>query len=329
MMKTREDLTEVSRGYWQSRAVLSGVELGIFEAMGRRKLSAKSLAIRIAGDPGATELLLNALTGMGVLEKEHTSYRIAPAMLPLLTEGEGSALAMLKHHARLWDSWSRLSEAVKKGGPVRDEAGFRGGPEEARAFTMAMRAGARRLAPVVAAELAFRGRRHLLDLGGGPGVYAAAFARANPKLRVTIVDLPAVADVGTELLAEYPDVRSRLAYHAADIDREALPEGADCAFLSHVIHSQSEAEIEALFAKVAGALRPPGVFIVRDFFTSADRTMPPSSSLFALNMLVNTPAGRTYSFDEVAGWLKKAGFTRVAKRKSKGIPDTGYVIGRL
>ncbi len=327
-MKTRDDLMRVSRGYWESRAILTAVELEIFTVLGRRKFSAKVVAKRIGADPRGAELLLDCLAGMGLLTKTGTGYSIAKAMAPHLTEGPESALGMLRHHAALWRTWDRMTEVVREGRPAPSRSSFRRGPAEARAFTMAMRAGALRLAPGVAAELNLKGRKHLLDLGGGPGVYAASFARENPGLRVTVVDLPDVAEVGREICREYPDVADRVTFHAADLDQDDLPADADAAFLSHVIHGQSEDEVRALFGRVAAALPGKGLFIVRELFTGPDRTTPPSASLFALNMLVNTPAGRTYSTRETAAWLKKAGFATTTFRRSKAAPDADYILAR-
>jgi ubiquinone/menaquinone biosynthesis C-methylase UbiE len=319
---------QTSRGYWQSRALLTAVEVGLFEALGRPgRRTARALAAALGTQARATELLLDALTGLGVLVKRGASYAVRREMRPYLGEGPESALGMLRHHARLWGAWNHLTESVRAGAPPEPEGGFRGGPEAARAFTVAMRDGAVRLAPRVAEEVSFRGHRRLLDLGGGPGVYAVAFARQEPGLEVIVVDLPHVCDVGRELVAQEQDVADRIAYQSADLDHDALP-AADAAFLSHVIHSQTETEVKSLFRRVRRALAPGGTFVVRDFFTSPDRTQPPGASLFALNMLVNDTGGRSYSAREVADWLRRAGFRTARPRRSKLVPDSGYVIAR-
>jgi len=95
-----------------------------------------------------------------------------------------------------------------------------------------------------------------------------------------------------------------------------------------VIHSQTTGEVKALFRRVRRALAPGGVFVVRDFFTTPDRTKPPGASLFALNMLVNDTGGRSYAASEVTEWLRKAGFASASHRRSKAVPDAGYVIAR-
>lgn len=326
-MRTRDELMQTSRGYWQARTLLTAVEIGLFEALGGgKRRTARSLARSLGSDTRATEMLLDALVGLGLLTKQGGTYAIHRGMQRHLGDGPESALAMLRHHARLWGVWNHLTESVREGRPPEPEGGFRGDAEDARAFTLAMRDGALRFAPKVAEEVAFRGKRRLLDLGGGPGVYAAAFARQNPELEIVVVDLPHVCAAGRELVAkDEVDVADRIAYHAADMDHDDLP-AADAAFLSHVIHGQTEAEGKQLFRRIRRALDPGGVLVVRDFFTSPDRTKPPSASLFALNMLVNDTGGRSYSAEETVDWLRKAGFASASYRRSKLVPDTGYAI---
>jgi len=327
-VKTREELTMITRGYWPARAILTGVELGIFRVLGRRKFTAKVIAKRIEGDPRATEMLLDALVGLELLTKSGRSYAIRAAMAPFLTDGPESALGMMAHHARLWEAWSRMTEAVRTGKPLREAPSFRRGPEDARQFTYAMRDGAIRFAPAVAAEVNLRGRRHLYDLGGGPGIYSVEMARRYPDLRVTVLDLPNVVAVAREIVAEYEDIRDRVAFLACDLGSDPLPKGADAAILSHVIHGEPEEGVRSLFAKVLAILPKDGLFIVRDFFLSPDRTQPPGASLFSLNMLTATRGGRSYSAKECEAWLRKVGFARVTYRKSTAAPETGYLFAR-
>jgi SAM-dependent methyltransferase len=328
-VKNREELMRVSRGFWQSRAILTAVELDVFRAIGRGPRRASEVAAKAGSDPRATGLLLDALTGIGLLAKDGDRYSLPEPMRPLLTDGPGGALGMLAHHARLWEAWNGLTSAVRTGRPATRRHGTRRGPEAARAFTLAMRDGARLLAPKVAAELDLSGRKLLLDLGGGPGVYAAEFARRWPDLHVVVVDLPDVVAVARELLRREKDVRSRVTFHAADLDSDPLPSGADAAFISHVIHSEPEKNLARLFGRIHRSLAPKGLLIVRDFFLKDDRVNPPAASLFALNMLVNTDGGRTYTATEVRESLLSAGFATARFRRSKAVPDTGYVLARI
>jgi hypothetical protein len=66
-----------------------------------------------------------------------------------------------------------------------------------------------------------------------------------------------------------------------------------------------------LFTKIYRALDPGGVLLIRDFVMDPSRTRPTQGALFALNMLVNTPGGDTYTFAEIREGLEKAGFANV------------------
>ena len=54
---------------------------------------------------------------------------------------------------------------------------------------------------------------------------------------------------------------------------------------------------------------PGGTIAIAEFLVDTDRRGPLNGLIFAVNMLVNTEHGNTYSFDEIAGWLTEAGFT--------------------
>jgi hypothetical protein len=42
-----------------------------------------------------------------------------------------------------------------------------------------------------------------------------------------------------------------------------------------------------------------------------DRTRPKEGAIFAVNMLLGTPGGSTYTFKEIKTGLSQAGFTRI------------------
>ncbi len=78
--------------------------------------------------------------------------------------------------------------------------------------------------------------------------------------------------------------------------------------MSAIIHQQSLKGTTALFKRVFAALEPGGRILVRDLVMDASRTRPPMGALFAVNMLVATEGGGTYTFREIAGALRAAGF---------------------
>ena len=73
---------------------------------------------------------------------------------------------------------------------------------------------------------------------------------------------------------------------------------------SHVLCTRAYRGLWELFK----ALEPQGRIAVRDIVMEPCRTRPRDGALFAINMLVNTESGGTFTFEEFAEDLQAAGF---------------------
>jgi SAM-dependent methyltransferase len=98
---------------------------------------------------------------------------------------------------------------------------------------------------------------------------------------------------------------------AGDFYHDELPKGCDLALLSAIIHQNSPQENLDLYRKIHQALVPGGKLLIRDHVMDPGRTFPPQGTLFAINMLVNTKGGDTYTFEEIEDALETVGFERV------------------
>ena len=103
----------------------------------------------------------------------------------------------------------------------------------------------------------------------------------------------------------------RITTKAGDYNNDSLGAGYDLIFVSSIIHSLSCEATQILLNKCASALREKGQIIIRDFFMNENKSGPLFSALFALNMLVATDQGNTYTIEEVTNWLNKSGFTDI------------------
>ena len=179
-----------------------------------------------------------------------------------------------------------------------------------KAFIGAMHVGARDKAEHIAAVYNADKFHHLLDIGGGSGAYTIAFLKKYQELKATVFDLPEVIPMTREYIAS-EKLENRVSYIEGDFDTDSLPSDHDLALLSAIIHQNSPAENAVLYRKIFQVLKPGGVLLIRDHIMDEDRTNPPSGALFAINMLVNTAGGDTYTFSEVRDGLLSAGFTSV------------------
>jgi hypothetical protein len=306
---TPDSIGHIARGFSRARVLLTGVELDIFTLLAGGPLSADQVAGRLGSDLRATTILLDALTAMELFEKVDGRYRTASEAAPLLTEGSPeSMLPGMRHTAHLWKTWSQLTDIVLSGGPARRSEDSQ--DDWTKAFIGAMHVRARKDAEQLVADIGPGDARALIDVGGASGSYTAAFLKAVPGMRATIFDLPEVIPLAGERMAE-EGLTSRVTLAAGNFNNDPLPGGHDLALLSAIIHQNSHEQNVALYRNVHESLVPGGRIIVRDFVMSPDRIEPASGALFAVNMLVNTDGGNSYTFGEIEGGLIKAGFDRV------------------
>jgi SAM-dependent methyltransferase len=323
---TREQIRGMAYAFQESRILLTAHELGVFNAIGKGRHTSAAIAALIGTDPRATDRLMNALCGMGLLAKENGRFSNSEAAAQCLVEGSPGYLGGLMHTVHLWDTWTTLSEAVRKGTSVPHTGGGTRGEGWLSAFIAAMHDRAVRQASAVVGQIDLSNVTRVLDVGGGSGAYAMAFARANPRIRATVFDLPGVVPLTTSYIGR-EGLTERVDTIAGDYLKDDLGAGYDLVFLSAVIHSNSAEENAALILKCARALSPGGSVVVLDFIMDEERVAPSHGALFALNMLVGTAQGDTYTESEVSRWMTGAGLSGVSQQ---GTPfGTSQIVGRL
>ncbi len=304
---TPDAIQEMARAFMRSRVLLTAYELGVFTALGDHARTSQQMAWLIGAEPRATDRLLCALVAAGLLEKSGCEYRNAPVAAECLLFGTPGYLGGLMHTVNQWEPWSGLTRAVKTGTcPPREPINDRGEPW-LRAFIGAMHANARNAAPRVAALLRMAGVRRILDVGGGSGDYAMALARASDGgARATVFDLPNVLPITRDYVAE-AGMLDRVDFAPGDFMVDPLGADYDVVFISAIVHMLPPDENAVLIGKAASALAPGGRVVVQDFIMDDSRTTPPGGAFFALNMLVSTEAGDTYTACEIRGWMEAAG----------------------
>lgn len=309
-MVTPKEILELGWSYMRSRVLFTAAELNVFTWLDRYHYTAPELAAELGTDPRATTRLLDALIALGLLSKEQGRYRLPESSRVLSDLHPESIRPMILHLNHIWKNWSQLTEAVRLGynpglKPVEEWDG-----EVQEAFIGAMHVIGRELAEEIADAYNLFPYRRLLDVGGASGTYTIAFLRRNPTLEAVLFDFAPVLTMAKKRLEE-AGLLHRVELVAGDFYRDELPGDCDLALLSAIIHQNSPEENVALYQKVYRALIPGGKILIRDHIMDDSRTKPPAGALFALNMLVNTRGGDTYTFAEVKATLEQAGFQDV------------------
>ena len=279
-------------------------------------------------DERGVTTLLNALTAMGLLEKSDDLFcntNFSREFLCRDSEKYMGHIIMHMHH--LVESWHHLDEAVLAGRPTRSRAIMRN-REEREAFLMGMFNIAMGTAPAAVREIDLRGRRHLLDLGGGPGTWAIHFCLANPGLRATVFDLPGTRPFAERTIERF-GVGERADFQEGDYLKEDIKGRYDVAWLSQILHGEDPDTCQEMIRKAVSALEPGGLIMIHEFILNNDMAGPLHPALFSLNMLTGTEAGRAYSERQIMDMLERAGAGDLKRVPFRSPNDSGIIAGTV
>jgi SAM-dependent methyltransferase len=296
-------LTELRDAAELAATIAAAAEAGILRALAAGPASVRELARSGGLDERATRIMVQALEDGGWARRSDDGWVLGERGRQEL--GDDAAVGGLPLWLSNLRSWTRLAEVLRSGAPI-EEAGTETDEEALARYMAGMAAApAERVERLVGLCLErFPGARRVLDLGGGPGHMARAFAERG--VRTTLLDT-------RETIAYVED-----AYDLAGVDGlelvggdfmdDTLPAGPfDLVLMSNITHIYSPEGNRDLLTKVAGVLGPGGGVAIADFV----RGRSPRAARFALVMLLRTGSGDTYSEREYAAWLDLAGFEAV------------------
>jgi SAM-dependent methyltransferase len=311
------ELMEMVNAFRISKIILSAYELGIFTILKDGALTSIEVADAMKMSQRSTDRFMNALVSLGLLKKINGQFSGTPFSLKYLVKGEPAYLAGLSHQVNLWKTWSTLTDAVKAGTTIAvDEPIGERDEEWLTSFIAAMHSRGVPQSKEVADLLDFSKIRSMLDVGGGSGAFVFEFIRRCSEAKAVVFDLPAVVPITQEYIRK-AGLENVIKTLPGDYLTDDFGSGYDLVFVSAVIHINLPEENKLLINKCSEALNPQGQLVILDHFMNDDRTEPIMGAIFALNMLVGTQHGDTYTENEVRSWMLDAGLKDISRKETK------------
>jgi SAM-dependent methyltransferase len=308
------EFMEMANAFRISRIILTAHELNLFSILKDGPLTSAVVAKTAVTNERATDRLMNALVPIGLLKKSGSQFSNTDFSTRFMIKGQPNFMGGLGHQVDLWRTWSTLTDAVIAGTSVamrkpineRDEAWL-------ESFIAAMHARGIQQAREIAAVLDLTQIKRVLDVGGGSGAFTFEFIRENPAITGTIFDLPNVIPITQQYIAR-EGFEGSVTTLEGDYLKDKFGYDYDLVFVSAIIHINSPEENMLLVNKCAEALNPGGQLVIADHIMNDDRTGPAAGAFFALNMLVGTEKGDTYTEKEIKSWMQNAKFKYIRRR---------------
>jgi SAM-dependent methyltransferase len=308
-----EEIRALANSFQQSRILLSAFELDLFTVIDKHMLTSSEVAKQINTDERATDRLMNALVALGFLRKVKSKFYNEEHSSQYLVKGKPEFMGGLFHSIGLWDTWSCLTDAVQAGKSVNKNLHSNSRVDWLESFIGAMHYRGIKEAKLTSMLLDLTNVKRMLDVGGGSGIFSIEFIKKNPVLKSIVFDLPEVIPI-TQRYVEAENMSSNISFIGGNYLEDAFSADYDLIFLSAILHINSNNENKILIKKCYDALNPNGQIIIKDWIMSEDRVEPAGGAYFALNMLVGTDSGDTYTESEMKEWFNSAGISKIEKK---------------
>src|SRR5437764_957312 len=203
-------IIQMGMGFWAAKAVMSAVELGVCTELAKGSKNADALAKSLGLQGRGSRDFFDALVALGVIERDGDVYRNTSEADHFLDKNKttyiGGILEMSSK--RLWEPWSKLTDALRTGQPQNGRTGDADHFEHiytdekmVRLFAEAMTGISTQTAQVMAQKFPWSDYKTFCDIGCAQGALPVQIALAHPHLTGIGSDLPVIKPILQEHIA--------------------------------------------------------------------------------------------------------------------------------
>jgi hypothetical protein len=315
-------ILQTAFGFWSSKVLLTGVELGLFTKLGNGPMTGAEIGRELRLHPRGISDFLDALVAMKFLDRDgqgpDARYRNTPTGAEYLDAKSpryiGGILEMLSE--RLFRFWQDLPEALRTGKP-QNEIKYTGAPmfhelyrdpNRLEQFMGAMTGLSRLNFEAFAAKFDFKPFKTLCDIGGATGLLCMEVAKRHPHLQCISFDLPVVEPIAQKHIAA-AGLSDRIRAAGGDFFQDPLPK-ADLITMGMILHDWNLEKKKLLIRAAYDALPPGGALVAIEALIDDARRENVFGLLMSLNMLMEFGDAFDYTGADFRGWCSEVGFKR-------------------
>ena len=320
---TPERIMQFAWGYVPPLVLEAAIRHRVFDVLDSGPKTVQEMHKETGASERGLTAIMNALVGLNFLAKDQSGrFSLTPESATFLVSTKpGFQGGFIRHCSEhLIPKWLSLNAIVETGRPVEAVNQQAQGADFFEKFVNDIFPMSYPSAQTLARHLNLNGAGgavRVLDLAAGSGVWGIALAQSSERVHVTAVDWQGVIPVTRNTVTRF-GLADRFSFVEGDLLQADFGANHTVATLGHILHSEGGERSRALIAKTFQALGSGGTIAIAEFLVNEDRTGPLNGLFFAVNMLVNTDSGDVYSFEEIGGWLREAGFVNARTLESPG-----------
>lgn len=312
IVTTKKDIFDLADSFQYSAHLFSSYSEGLYELCAV-PVSYQYVAHAKGWIDWKTEILLNGLVALGLLQKENGKFSNSSAARVALERSSPEFIGDLVEHNRLqWDLWKNIPAVLKDRGTfyLQQDENHKVEAYALSTFQKAMQQLAYDLTPEVLDSNAWTKKKYVLDLAGGHGLYLIKLAKIYPDLRGEIWDLPEAKNVAEQVISEN-NVGDRIKFKTKDISDANSYANVTCdgVMFNHCLHHFSQAQVKSILKYADACMKTSAYISVIEATLEDDCTSPASNALFSSYMMVNRKNGRLHPTGWILNELTNLGYT--------------------
>ena len=328
---TPEKILHLGMAFWESKTVLSAVELDVFTTLAKGPMDVHALRTQLGIHERSARDFFDALVALGMLDRRDGLYFNAPDADSFLDKAKPSYIGGILEmaNARLYRFWGSLTTALKTGQPQNEakEGGnffdtLYNDPDRLKSFMQSMTGISMGTSIAIAQKFPWKDYRTLIDVGSAQGGLVVQVGKAHSHLTGGGFDLPPTGPLFTAYVESF-GLSDRFTFIPGDFFHDPLPK-ADVLVMGHVLHDWNLDQKKLLLKKAYDALPQGGALIVFEALIDDERRKNVFGLLMSLNMLIELPGGFDYTGADGSGWMKEVGFRETRVEHLAG-PDSMIV----
>jgi ubiquinone/menaquinone biosynthesis C-methylase UbiE len=320
---TPERLMQFGFAYAPPLIIGAAADNKVFDSLQSGAKTVEEVSQETGASTRGLRAIMGALVGLELLKKDRRQkYSLTPESEAFLVSNKPGALAgfFSLNVTQLVSKWLQLSDVVRSGRPAQAVNQEDQGTEFFSDLVENIIPTSYATAQTLADHLKLAKTKNeigVLDLAAGSGIWGIVLAQNSRNVQVTAVDWAGMIPTTKRITRKF-GVTDRFKFIEGDLLEADFGNGYDIATLGHILHSEGEERSRRLLKKTFAALRPGGIIAIAEWLVNDERTQPLPPLMFAVQMLVNTEKGDTFSFSEIKGWLREAGFKKARLLKAPG-----------
>lgn len=321
--KQAASLFELTAGFVNSQVLLACVELELFDQLSAEPVHFETLAGNCGLQPDRMHCLLRAAESLRLVEGRGDGT-FGLGVLGSSVQADAGLRGLIRHHRMLYrdlenpvkllrepSGSTRLGAFWSYAGKDRSPGS---GDLQAGSYSRLMGDSQTMVSEQVLQAFDFSAHSGLLDIGGGDGSFLAAVGRRNPRIDLSLFDLPAVTEIAKRKLAE-SGLENAIAIHSGDFHTDPVPGNQGLISLVRVIHDHDDRPVRALLDKLYQALEPGGTIVIAEPMRDTPGAESMGAAYFGFYLLA-MGSGRPRSEREIGLLLRSAGFHQVRRHKT-------------